>query len=88
MTYREIFELKFKKGLSTYELVRKFPAEIERVSKVALLDVPPNMLRKVLPAEKDFCDLMALKKTYLGRRKGKNSLARSKDPHLTKFLVA
>ena len=39
MTYQELINLKFKKGISTYELVRRFPKEIKRVSEVALLDI-------------------------------------------------
>ena len=64
MTYRELFDLKFKKGVSTYELVRRFPREIERVSEVALLDVPEATLRSILPNRKELERLIKLKKKF------------------------
>lgn len=66
MTYEELFHLKFKKGLSTYELVRRFPDEIERVSEVALLDLPEATLREIIREEKDFLRLMRLKRRFFG----------------------
>ena len=63
--YRTLFDLKFKKGISTYELVRKFPEEIGRVSEVALLDVPEAILREILKEEKLYDRLMRLKKKFL-----------------------
>ncbi len=64
MTYERIFDLKFNKGVSTYELVRRYPEEIERVSEVALLDVPDYTLRQILPTQKDYRHLMNLKKKF------------------------
>ena len=64
MTYQKLFYLKFIKGLSTYELVRRFPDEIERVSEVALLDLPEATLREIIWKEKDFLRLMRLKRKF------------------------
>ena len=63
--YRTLFYLKFKKRISTYELVRKFPDEIGRVSEVALLEIPEEILREVLKEEKLFDRLMRLKRKFL-----------------------
>lgn len=65
MTYQELFDLKFKKGLSTYELVRRYPEEIERVNEVALLDVPEATLREIIREEKILTRLMRLKRKFL-----------------------
>ena len=64
MGYRELLYLKFKKKLSTFELVRRFPAQIERVSLVALMDIPEDTLRKVLPEERDYNRVMRLKRRF------------------------
>ncbi len=65
MTYRELFYLKFKKGVSTYELVRRFPEAIDQVSEVALLDVPEATLKEIIGEEKSFNRLMRLKRKFL-----------------------
>jgi hypothetical protein len=65
MTYEAIFNLKYRKKMSTYELVCRFPKEIKRVSEVALLEVPESTLRQVLPEKKSFERLMGLKKKFL-----------------------
>jgi len=67
MTYQELINLKFKKGISTYELVCRFPNEIKRVSEVALLDVPEQTLKEVIPGKKTLNRIMNLKKRFLKR---------------------
>ena len=64
MTYKRLFYLKFKKGISTYELVRRFPDEIERVSRIALLDIPDSTLKEVVGKEKTYRELKRLKKRF------------------------
>lgn len=64
MTYERLFYLKFKKGVSTYELVRQFPDEIERVSEVALLDLSDTTLREIIQEDRAFRRLMRLKKKF------------------------
>jgi len=62
MTYRQIFNLKYKKGYSTGELMRRFPDEIERVSEVALLDIPEDTLREIVREEEKLKRLLSLRK--------------------------
>jgi hypothetical protein len=64
MTYREIFELKYTQGISTSELVRRFPADVKRISEVALLEVSDEMLRQVISEAKIVDRLIGLKKRY------------------------
>jgi hypothetical protein len=64
MTYERLFYLKFKLGISTYELVRRFPNQIDRVSEVALLDVPEETLKQLLKKNKAYSRLMKLKRKF------------------------
>ena len=64
MTYQRLFYLKFKKGLSSCELIQRFPEHIHRVSEVALLDVPEQTLKEIIREEKAFNRLMRLKRKY------------------------
>ena len=64
MTYQEIFDLKYNQGFSTYELVKRFPEEVERISEVALLEIPENTLREVILEAKMLDRLITLKKKY------------------------
>lgn len=64
MTYHELFYLKYKKKISTYELVKRYPREADRVSEVALMDVPEGILRNIIREEEIFNRLMRLKKRY------------------------
>ncbi len=62
MTYQEIFDLKYKEGLSTFDIVKQYPNEINRVNKIAMLDIPEVVLRKVVQEEKELKELLHLKK--------------------------
>ena len=64
MTYERLFYLKYKKGLTTYELIRRFPEDAERVSEVALMDVPEPTLREIMWEKKAYERLMLLKKRF------------------------
>ena len=64
MTYQRLFYLKYKKGISTCELIERFPQEAYRVSEVALLDVPDATLKEIIREEKALSRLMRLKKKY------------------------
>ena len=64
MTYEKLFDLKYRKRMSTYQLVCRFPKEVKRVSEVALLEVSESTLREVLPEKKAFERLMELKKKF------------------------
>ncbi len=63
MTYREIFDLKFHKKMSTLELERTHPAEIGKIREVALLDLPHRTLKKLLRNDRRLEELLTLKKT-------------------------
>lgn len=62
--YEKLFDLKYRKGISTFDLAHRFPNHIERVSEVALLEVPPRVLRKVVPEKSVLERLMSLKKKF------------------------
>ena len=64
MTYREIFNMKYSQGISTSELVKRFPGDIKRISEVALLEVSDEMLRQVISEANMAERLISLKKRY------------------------
>ncbi len=60
--YEKLFDLKYKRGMTTCELARLFPAHIDLVNEVALLDIPETTLKEVVREEKLFERLLSLKK--------------------------
>ena len=64
MTYQKLFYLKYKKGFSTTELAHKFPEEINRVTAIALIEVPEETLRKVVTEETSYKKIIRLKKKF------------------------
>lgn len=64
VTYEEIFELKYLKGISTQELLRQYPDEASRVNEVALLDIPENVLRDMIQESDVLFRLIALKRKF------------------------
>lgn len=64
MTYQRLFYLKYKKGVSTTELAQKFPEQINRVTAIALIEVPDETLRKVFPEESSYKKIIRLKKKF------------------------
>jgi hypothetical protein len=62
MTYKKLLDLKYLQGISTYELVCRYPDEIKRVSEVALLEVSDDMLNKILSEKKTLKRIKKLKK--------------------------
>lgn len=64
MTYEMLFDLKFREGLSTFELVKRFPHEISRVSEIALLEVPEKTLKQIVKEEKELKRLLRLKRRF------------------------
>lgn len=64
MTYQKLLYLKYKIGISTYELVQRFPEQIDRVSEIAMLDIPEETLKEILKEEKDFNKLIRLKRRF------------------------
>lgn len=64
MTYKRLFYLKYQKGLTTYELVKQYPAEIGRVTEVALLDVPEGILKEIVREDETLQRLLRLKRRF------------------------
>jgi hypothetical protein len=64
MDYEELFYLKYKKGISTYELLKRFPESLDEVADVALMDVPETTLKEIIPSERDLVRLMQLKRRF------------------------
>ena len=62
--YEKLFDLKYRQGIPTYELAHRFPEHIDRVHEVALLDIPENTLKEVVPEKRIFERLMNLKKKF------------------------
>lgn len=60
--YQKLFDLKYKKGMPTFELAQLFPEHIDRVSEVALLDIPEETLKEVVPEKEILERLISLKK--------------------------
>ena len=67
MTYQKIFDLKFKQGYSTNELVELFPEEAEKVREIALLQVPTPLLKKTVPETGLLEKILSLKRKFLRR---------------------
>ena len=64
MTYQKLVDLKYRKGLTTHDLVRRFPANLHQISEVALMDIPDHVLREVVKEEEALARLIWLKKRY------------------------
>ena len=67
VTYRAIFNLKFKKGVSTSELIQRFPKEAAKVREIALLQIPTPLLKKVVPEEHLLEKVLLLKRKFSDR---------------------
>jgi len=62
--YEKLFDLKYRQGIPTSELAHRFPEHIERVSEVALLDIPEHTLRELVAEKKLLDRLISLKKQF------------------------
>lgn len=62
MTHEELYRLKFSEGISTYELMQRFPNDVKAVTEVAMIDIPEDILREVLKEEHELDRLLKLKK--------------------------
>jgi hypothetical protein len=60
--YQKLFDLKYREGVPTFELAQRFPEHVDRVSEVALLDIPEETLREVVPEKEILERLISLKK--------------------------
>lgn len=71
MTYEKIFKLKFEDAVSTHELGKKFPKELKKISKVALMELPASILKELLKREYELKKLMSLKRNLSKKAKKK-----------------
>ena len=71
--YRKLFHLKFEEGLSTLQLMRKFPNAIQFVIETALLQLPKRTLRAVVLEDKTYTRLMRLRKIVATLKQCKHS---------------
>ena len=65
MTYEKIFRLKFEEEVSTHELKKRFPNDWKKISKVALMELPPSTLKELLKREHELKKLLSLKRNLL-----------------------
>jgi hypothetical protein len=64
--YERLFDLKYRQGISTHELARLFPRHIDRINEVALLDIPEDTLKELVPEKRTLERLISLKKQLQG----------------------
>ncbi|MEI7751158.1 MAG: hypothetical protein WCJ71_03610 [Candidatus Omnitrophota bacterium] len=62
--YEKLFDLKYRQGIPTHELAHRFPEHIDRVTEVALLDIPENTLKELVPQKEILERLMSPKKQF------------------------
>ena len=67
VTYEKLFNLKFKKGYSTNELIEKFPEEAGKVREIALLEIPTSVLKRTLAEDGLLERILSLKQKFSGR---------------------
>jgi len=68
VTYQTLFELKFKQKVPTIELGKKFPKDREKISRLALLELPSEVLKNVVRNAKEWTHLQALRRTLFNPR--------------------
>jgi hypothetical protein len=61
MTYEKIYDLKFNKNVTTFDLEKQFPNERDKISRIALLELSPTELRRVMRRSDEFQKIMNLK---------------------------
>jgi hypothetical protein len=67
--YEELIDLKYRQGVSTIKLIKRFPRHRRHVNEIALLGVPEKTLRKVVHEKKLLSRLMDIKKRFLLKSK-------------------
>lgn len=68
MTYQTLFELKFKQKIPTLELGKKFPKDKEKISRLALLELPAEVLKTVVKDAKELTHLANLKRSLFSSK--------------------
>ena len=79
MTYERLFQLKFKEEVPTHQLGKQFPKERRKISRLALLELAPSKLRKVIKNREELRKLMVLKE-WLIKRSGLKSAKKRGGP--------
>lgn len=64
MTYRKIFDLKYKRKVPTLKLHQDFPQDQEKISEIALLELSEKTLSRLVRDEKKLERVLNLKKKY------------------------
>lgn len=80
--YGKLFYLKFVRGLSTVELMDRFPEDIHEISEIALLGLPWPTLRKVVREKSALSHLLQVKRNcryYLTPRSSGRGLSEIPD---------
>ncbi|MFH1801159.1 MAG: hypothetical protein ABH891_10010 [Candidatus Omnitrophota bacterium] len=77
--YEKLFDLKYRQGVPTCELAQRFPEHVDRVNEVALLDIPENTLKKVLPEKRILERVISLKKQFQGTNRAQRRRERTLD---------
>ena len=67
MTYQKIFNLKFRDEIPTFELGKRFPKERKKISRIALLELPNSLLRKLVRHKNEFKKLVYLRRWLFGK---------------------
>lgn len=62
--YEKLFDLKYRQGVPTHELAHRFPRHVDRIHEVALLEIPENTLKELVPEKRVLERLMSLKKQF------------------------
>lgn len=71
MTYERLFNLKFREEVPTYELGKRFPKEIRKISRVALLELPLSTLKTLVKRHEELEKLLKLKRNFFSSKKTK-----------------
>jgi len=61
MTYERLYELKFKKHIPTYQLGKRYPKELRKISRVALLELSTSLMRELVKRKEERRLLIRLK---------------------------
>ena len=64
MSYQELCYLKFRMGISTQELLRRYPQSRNAVKDVALMELPETVLKKIISEREDLKRLLDLKRQF------------------------
>lgn len=65
VNYEKIFKLKFEDEVPTHVLEKRFPTELRKISRVALMELPSRALKTLVKCERELEKLMWLKRSLL-----------------------